>query len=218
MSPDFEYFLRGRPQGTFGHSLPGLLLFCLPLSIAVVLIFERVCKRPVLLLLPIWFRSRISGSVTPLSRFGIVAVCIVFGAVTHILWDSFTHPFGAAVQSLPALSQPAIAQVPLFRVLQHLSTVLGVTAVGLVGYANLRRREPHSATRPELPNVVRSLFWVTLCVVATAAFIRPFWSATSLRPAAAVAVVQSIDAALVVIVLFSVALQLRFQHDPSMAG
>src|SRR5262245_60819187 len=41
LSPDFEYFLRLVPRGSFGHTLPGVFLLGLPLSLAVLWLFQR---------------------------------------------------------------------------------------------------------------------------------------------------------------------------------
>src|SRR5579875_1686228 len=36
LSPDFEYFLRGEARGSFGHTLTGLIVLDLPLSLLVL--------------------------------------------------------------------------------------------------------------------------------------------------------------------------------------
>src|SRR5262245_44725270 len=40
MAPDFEYFLRLRPFASISHTLPGLLVFCLPAGAAVLAAFH----------------------------------------------------------------------------------------------------------------------------------------------------------------------------------
>ena len=40
MTPDFEYFLRLSMNSRWSHSLPGVLTFCLPVSILVLWLFH----------------------------------------------------------------------------------------------------------------------------------------------------------------------------------
>src|SRR5215213_3950780 len=52
LSPDFEYLVRLAPRGQFAHSLPGVVLFCVPVSVVVWALFERVVRPAVVSLLP----------------------------------------------------------------------------------------------------------------------------------------------------------------------
>ena len=52
LSPDFEYLLRLAPRGRFGHSPEGLLLFCLPASLAAWLLYLRLIRPALRELLP----------------------------------------------------------------------------------------------------------------------------------------------------------------------
>ena len=62
-------------------------------------------------------------------------VSIVVGALTHLLWDAWTHSDGFFVVNLPILqthlSQFYGYQVYLYKVLQHGSTLLGLVCLGL---------------------------------------------------------------------------------------
>ena|ERR1035437_3493274 len=44
MIPDFEYFLRMSTEGKYGHTLPGILWFDLPLALLVALIYHQVVR------------------------------------------------------------------------------------------------------------------------------------------------------------------------------
>jgi hypothetical protein len=78
------------------------------------------------------------------------AIAILAGAITHDVWDGFTHEYGWAVARLPTLAQPAFpsiaARLPWFKFLQHGSTVVGGIVVLAWAVAWLRR-QPRDARR-----------------------------------------------------------------------
>ena len=71
----------------------------------------------------------------PKSLLGWLAVlaAVLVGAMTHLLWDGFTHAWMWPARALyPGVSVPVFGQpVLLSRVLQHLSSFLGVVIVTL---------------------------------------------------------------------------------------
>lgn len=164
MSPDFIYFLRLEPGGDFGHTLPGLFLWDLPLSLGVLWVFHRWIAGPLVELGPRAVQERLvpilrrfRGRIVP-----IVAAVLV-GAMTHIAWDGFTHGDGWAVERWPwwrqAVDLGPFGRVWLFKALQHGSTVVGV--LGLAAWAGLWLRraeavpvEPRLATPERLRRVL----------------------------------------------------------------
>ena len=52
LSPDFEYFVRLRPVRSISHDLIGIPLLCLPTGLVVLLVFDRIMKRPLIQLTP----------------------------------------------------------------------------------------------------------------------------------------------------------------------
>ena len=135
MSPDFAYFVPRGP-GMFSHSIPGLFQFCWPVALLVWMVFVHLLETPTLALLPDGWRGVFARSDRALStrNFALASVAVIIGAATHIFWDSFTHANTPMVDQLPALETEQIEffgkQFPLFRFLQHLSTVLGLVALG----------------------------------------------------------------------------------------
>jgi hypothetical protein len=96
--------------------------------------FHNVLKYPLLFLFPIKHQSSlypIAGSFLffQASKFFLILVSLFIGAVTHIIWDSFTHEFGWAVQKFQILNSPVIitsyGTVKLHSILQHGSTIIG---------------------------------------------------------------------------------------------
>jgi Domain of unknown function (DUF4184) len=134
LSPDFIYFVNLAPQGQFGHTLPGVFLFCLPVGLLVLLIFHSLLKWPIFSLMPLVLQERLIGparsfTVLPIARTLLIVVSLLIGVFTHIIWDGFTHEYGWAVARLGFLSHPIIEigsrTIPLFKLLQHSSTVIG---------------------------------------------------------------------------------------------
>ncbi|MEA5466073.1 DUF4184 family protein [Leptothoe sp. PORK10 BA2] len=128
MSPDFLYFIPGIPNQAITHTLPGLLIFCLPASLAVLLLYHHWLQQPLQSLLPRSIRLRLPGhSFNP--SWPWIVVSILIGAFTHIFWDSFTHSYGQGVKLLPILEQPVITvageTLLFYKLLQYLSTILG---------------------------------------------------------------------------------------------
>jgi hypothetical protein len=123
VAPDFEYLLRLRPAGSFAHSAVGLVTFSLPVSLLAYLVAQG-------LLIPAIagaFRVRpVPRTAAPL----MVLVALLVGLLSHVAWDSFTHPSGLVVTHWPTLSTTVLG-VPLFEVLQHASSAVGLTAIAL---------------------------------------------------------------------------------------
>ncbi len=78
---------------------------------------------------------------------------LAVGSATHVLWDSCTHDWGFVVQDLAALREE-YGPIPLYRWLQHASTVVGSVVVATYGVRHLRRlpvvARPPAVERPRL--------------------------------------------------------------------
>lgn len=133
MAPDFEYFLRGRPSGIYGHTLWGMFLLDLPLVAVVYLIGKNVIWKSLAAYLPRFmqeiephkFRGRIFS-------FLIFCYSALIGIFTHIAWDSFTHADGAMVKRIAVLKNAVHLfhfEIPVYKLLQHGSTLLGLTVI-----------------------------------------------------------------------------------------
>jgi uncharacterized protein DUF4184 len=137
VSPDLGYYVGRFDIATTAHTLLGLLIVCLPTGLAL-LVLVRILHRPVANLLPQPHRQAIhslprmpqlSSPITVL----YVSASIVIGAVTHNVWDSFTHRAGYIVARWPPLQMPAFMvgtkTLRVFEVLQHASTTIGLIIV-----------------------------------------------------------------------------------------
>ncbi|QHJ06197.1 DUF4184 family protein [Hymenobacter busanensis] len=178
MSPDFIYFLRLVPDGDIGHTLAGLFTFCLPTSLAVLWLWHRVVKEAAAAVLPaplrvrLWPPARQPFAFGPASRFLGIGGAILVGALTHIVWDGFTHADGWAVRHLPLL-QGAVpflgfGSMPISKLAQHLSSLAGGLLL-LWWFRKWLRTAPVAAPQASRITEVSSLVWPLLLVSAAAA-------------------------------------------------
>lgn len=144
MSPDFAYFLPADLDRASSHSLEGIFQFCLPVGLALWLLFAHVLERPTLEMLPAAWRARVprsdrSGSLRNLS---FAALAVVLGALTHIAWDAFTHAGTPVSNAFPILNTRVFSvggmTFRLHLVLQYLSSIVGLVALAWWAW-NLRR-------------------------------------------------------------------------------
>ncbi len=135
-APDFSYFLTLDTNQNFGHTIPALFWFCLPIGLVVLWLFHSLLKRPMLALLPDGFQGRLVCSLNPfaffpLSRLWKIMLSLLVGSISHLVWDSFTHPDGWVVEHLPifgtVIFRLAGSDFPLYKLLQYASSILGVT-------------------------------------------------------------------------------------------
>lgn len=136
--PDFEYFLTMNMQSHFSHTFAGIVYFGLPLALLLSLIFHHIIRDTLIQNLPHLFRSRLKPflGLNWFSYFKknktIMISSILIGALSHLFWDDFTHKNGFWVQHISILQNHlAIFGVPVFyyKILQHLSTLLGLSAL-----------------------------------------------------------------------------------------
>lgn len=177
MTPDMGYFVPWLGVSSrVTHGLTGLFSFCLPVGILMYLLFHAVLKMPSLDLMPRGLRGRLLPYAGPgswlssgTSVWGVPA-SLLLGAVTHIVWDSFTHVGAPAVIALPVLNALLFKvhgyEVFLFKLLQHLSSLVGLALLTWWGWRWFRKApisaEPHLGL---LSVSARSGLWILFGVV-----------------------------------------------------
>ena len=95
MVPDFRMFFPGVPR-VETHSLTALFTFCLPVGLVTYWVFQRVIKSPILEVLPEgpyarWRPFAAEADIRSIRQWLLAGVGVLGGALTHLVWDAFTH-------------------------------------------------------------------------------------------------------------------------------
>lgn len=179
IAPDLEYLAYLAPVSKVSHTLVGLFLFCLPAGLIFLWIFHRIWKQPILSQLLVT-QSKVEEiettdyfSFLPLRRFTTLCIAILLGAMTHLIWDSFTHQYGWMVLHIPALStlvfQNQYGALPLFKLFQHSSTGFGFIILALIA---LRHRYSFERIKPALRKKTILICSIGVSIALVYSFIR----------------------------------------------
>lgn len=150
-APDLEYFLRLAPDDGYGHTLNGLFLLTLPLALITLWLFHVVVKRPLIGLLPSGIARRLAIHADEFSfrgpvHFGLIVLSILVGAATHLAWDSLTHKNTWPYRNWDILREgvtlPFLGSLPIYKILQHGSTVLGIGVLSVWVILWYRKSQP----------------------------------------------------------------------------
>jgi membrane-bound metal-dependent hydrolase YbcI (DUF457 family) len=150
MAPDFGYIFSYEVSRPLTHSFVGLFVFALPVGLLVWLFYVAFLEKATITLLSDRWHTRFAhtDAITP-SLIARASIAILIGAVTHLLWDSFTHHETFVTDAFPALlgPTPGISWLPIYHLLHGLSSVVGI--VILVRWArHLHRLPAKSLIRP----------------------------------------------------------------------
>ena len=137
MTPDFAYltpFLVNQRMDS--HSLIGLYLYCIPMGLTIYFLYHLLMAPVWISLLPDTIRRRLNPNLSlgklPDISSHVLIISLVLGATTHIVWDYFTHETGIP-RILSFMDMPLMTldgyDIMSYRVLQHLSSVLGLVAL-----------------------------------------------------------------------------------------
>ncbi len=177
MVPDFGLFFPWRVHRFESHSVEGLFAFCLPVGLFAYWTFQYLIKTPVLEVLPRgayarWRPFSSSAEIASLLQWLSAALGVLAGAVTHLVWDAFTHEGARGVRMIPWLEDPIVEignhHVAGVRVLQDGSSLIGLAIVlGLVCYGLRRGRAQPPMSRLLRPAERRA--WVLAYALAAVA-------------------------------------------------
>jgi hypothetical protein len=137
-APDLDLILPIRLSREQTHSYLALLTFCLPVGLVAWALFQALIKPALINVLPNRIYGRLLAEhIGP--RLGSVqtwlyaALAVLFGALTHLLWDGLTHEEAHGVRIFPVLGEEGSelggSAWLLYRWLQHGSTLIGAAAV-----------------------------------------------------------------------------------------
>ena len=150
MAPDFGYIYSYEASRALTHSFPGLFIFALPVGLLVWLFYVAMLEKATITLLSDRWHTRFAhtDAITP-SLIARASIAILLGAVTHLLWDSFTHRGTFVTDAFPAFlgPTPGFAWLPIYHLLHFLSSIVGLAI--LVRWARHLHRQPaKSLIRP----------------------------------------------------------------------
>jgi hypothetical protein len=139
MAPDFGLLLPGFLPRWETHSLAALWTFSLPMGMSAFVLTVLLIAPALTEVLPdrAYARLRLAQAKAPprpLWRTLVYAApVIVAGALTHLMWDGFTHENARGVRMFPILDElgPELDghALHLFRWLQYASSIIGLVAI-----------------------------------------------------------------------------------------
>lgn len=190
MTPDLPLFVRGVGLDySFTHGF-GNVLWTALVALVLFLVWRAVLRPAVAELTPGGLARRVpaewsesgpsavasavgGGSAHPVRSSVLLAVSLILGVLTHIVWDLFTHEGRWGVAALPALEEmwgPLLG----YKWLQYGSSVLGLAGIGIWLLLRVRRAEVRRDLVQVVPAGVRIAWWASLPLLLVIASIFGF--------------------------------------------
>ena len=180
MTPDIPLFFPSPLSYWFTHSWLGILVADLPLAFVLLLIWRLVLRPAVIPLTPRrlaerWPRTWLDqpsegwwslwgGRRAPIGRRAIaglvLAVSLLLGSLTHVVWDAFTHTDRWGTHLVPFLDERT---GPFFNadIAHWISSIIGLGIIAIWGVLWLRHRSP-APLELATPGWLRLLVWLSL--------------------------------------------------------
>ncbi|MFC9059132.1 DUF4184 family protein [Streptomyces sp. NPDC057074] len=170
-APDMTYYAASfLPEamefGDVTHSFPGVFTVDVAVAWALVGLWLLV-REPLVALLPVAHQGRVAslsrcGAPRARVRPSLVAwwyVSAVLGALTHVVWDAFTHLDRWGMRVFPVLGRE-VAGSPLYWYLQYGGSAVAAVVI-VVFLTRALRRTPRSGT-PAVPVLsARDRWWAS---------------------------------------------------------
>jgi len=214
------------------HSFAALITFCLPVGLITYWVFQLLIKTPVLQVLPEgpyarWRPFAAEANMRSWRQWLLAAGGVLGGALTHLIWDGFTHDGGRGVRMFPVLDDTidiGSRHLPAMYVLQDLGSLIGLAAVLAMVCYGLRRGPQAAVPNRRVPSRERRV-WMLIYVVVALGFAVAFYIWTRLgqppthsiaarASGMAIASLRGLAAALVAVSL-TLDLRLRELHQRS---
>lgn len=174
--PDVPYYLPARALTASLvdlHSVFGAMVAGIPLGM-LILALVLFLRRPLTALMTErarWVTLREAEAFLSRPVNWVLAIPAVFiGSLTHILWDSFTHPDTWITRQVSVLNLQidvlGLYTGPVSHILQYVTTVLGLLLIGYWYHLVAAEAPPKLAAGPNRSRVRRALTLVIAAAVA----------------------------------------------------
>jgi uncharacterized metal-binding protein len=172
MVPDWPLYVPVGPDYQLTHSLMGVLVACLPLGLALTLLFIKILSRPLFELAPTGLQQRLVQFLQAPCKISVrgvmqLAAAVCVGATTHIVWDAFTHGATWGVAMFPSLTRVWVSVMGVkilgYQVLQHGSSLIGLPFLLLIFAHWYRCSEPQDIPDLVISRLARRV-WLTLMI------------------------------------------------------
>lgn len=164
--PDLPQILGFSHARDLSHSLLGVVTIDVGMGMLALVLWYAVYRRPLADLAFDPWRDRLPDTVPVTVRTWLLSVPgVIVGALTHVVWDAFTHEDGWFVERSSALRW-SFEGAEVYEVLQFAFSALGLAVVLYAARRHLSRL-PEGPRRPA-PLVGR---WSLVVALATAALL-----------------------------------------------
>lgn len=141
LSPDLLYSFGLYRLASEAHRIVGWLSIGLPLCFIIYVIILKLAS-PLSTVIPFAIKKTQDRSIRNIC---ILAISFFIGALTHIVWDSFTHDTGTMVRSWSFLqfnlTMTDKQEITIYKILQHSGSLLGLLYLSYQ-YWRYHRKQP----------------------------------------------------------------------------
>lgn len=172
MAPDFEYFIRFKAHGVWGHTFIGFIFLNLPLVLVSALLWNYVIKKSFIYSLPKRMQPYFTlflykrWEIRSIKAFVNFVISAIIGMFSHVLWDSFTHADSFFVNRIPFLSECIDIfgmKIAIYKILQHGSTLIGFGIIFIYLYLMSRNKK---GSIPKVCVIKKIGYWVSILLAA----------------------------------------------------
>lgn len=211
MIPDLPLFF---PISSYAqtHSPTGLITVCLPMGLITFLVFQAILKVPLIALLPTWIQQRIAGVSQPrlkisISFFLSITIATLLGAMTHIVWDAFTHDGRWGTELLPFLQETltvAGRSISGYKLFQYGSTMIGLPLLVILSIHYLRQTSPSSVPQiPQLTTATKTFIISIITVIPIGVSLVTFLSHATIQQKLGTAITTSGALLILALIIYS---------------
>jgi hypothetical protein len=158
----------------FAHTLPGLFTADLAVGVAAFLTRQAFYGPALIAFAPLPMQARVAGRARTAGRAGLmdlvkVGLAVLLGALTHLLWDSFTHDWMWGPQHIGWLAERHGSLLG-WQWVQKVSDLTGLVVVAVSAVSWFRTAPVRPITTVLLPLGHKVLAWLVILGPATIAF------------------------------------------------